>query len=65
MERFASLTRYWWATLIIGVAIFVVGILIFIYPGESYMGMAALFAVLMLVSVIIETVMAFTEYYMG
>lgn len=65
MERFASLTRYWWATLILGVAIFVVGILIFIYPGESYMGMAALFAVLMLVSGIIETVMAFTEKYMA
>ena len=64
MERFKSLTRYWWAMLILGVAIFVVGILIFTYPGESYIGMAALFAVLMLVSGIIEVVIAFTEKYM-
>ena len=63
MERFKSLTRYWWAMLILGVAI-LVGILIFTYPGESYIGMAALFAVLMLVSGIIEVVIAFTEKYM-
>lgn len=64
MDQFRGLTRYWWALLILGVAIFVVGILIFVYPGESYIGMAALFAVLMLASGIIELVIAFTEKYM-
>lgn len=64
MDQFRGLTRYWWALLILGVAIFVVGILIFAYPGESYIGMAALFAVLMLASGIIELVIAFTEKYM-
>ena len=64
MDRFKSLTRYWWALLILGVAICVVGVLIFAYPGESYIGMSALFAVLMLVSDIVELGIAFTEKYM-
>ena len=64
MDRFKSLTRYWWALLILGVAICVVGVIIFAYPGESYIGMSALFAVLMLVSGIVELGIAFTEKYM-
>ncbi len=64
MEQFKSLTRYWWAMLLLGVATFILGILIFVYPGESYIGMAALFAVLMLLSGIVQLVIAFTEKYM-
>ena len=64
IEQFNSLTRYWWALLILGIAIFIVGILIFVYPGESYVGMSALFAVLMLMSGIIGLIISFTEKYM-
>lgn len=64
IEQFKNITRYWWALLILGVAVFVVGIMIYTYPGESYVGMAALFAVLMLVSGIMQLVMSFTEKYM-
>lgn len=64
IEQFKNLTRYWWGLLILGVALFIVGIMVFTYPGESYVGMAALFAVLMLVSGVMQVVMAFTEKYM-
>ena len=64
IEQFRSLTRYWWATLILGIAVFAVGILVLSFPGESYMSMAMLFAVLMLVSGIVQTAAAFTERYM-
>ena len=43
MNNFSSLienskraVRYWWLLLIIGIALFVVGILIFVYPTQSY-----------------------------
>ena len=45
MNNFSSLienskraVRYWWLLLIIGIALFVVGILIFVYPTQSYLG---------------------------
>ena len=41
------------------------GILVFAYPGESYLGLSALFAVLMFVSGVEQLVMAFTERYMA
>lgn len=45
METFSTLiensrraVRYWWLLLIVGIALFVVGILVFVYPAESYLG---------------------------
>lgn len=64
IEQFRSLTRYWWATLILGIAVFAAGMLVLSFPGESYMSMAMLFAVLMFVSGIVQTAAAFTERYM-
>ena len=50
MENFSTLienskraVRYWWLLLIIGIALFVVGILVFVYPTQSYLGMSLLF----------------------
>lgn len=47
MENFSTLienskraVRYWWLLLIIGIALFVVGILVFVYPTQSYLGMS-------------------------
>ncbi len=65
MTEFKSLTRYWWVTLVLGIAICVSGILVFAYPGASYLGLSALFAVLMFVSGVEQLVMAFTERYMA
>ncbi len=64
MSDFKGLTRYWWITLILGIAICIAGILVFSFPGESYLGLSALFAVLMLASGIVQLIMAFTEKYM-
>lgn len=65
MTEFKGLTRYWWVMLILGIAICIAGILVFAYPGESYVGLSALFAVLMLVSGIERLVIAFTEKYLS
>lgn len=65
MENFTTLienskraVRYWWLLLIIGIALFVVGILVFVYPAQSYLGMSLLFGWLMLVSGILEVVLS-------
>lgn len=50
--------RYWWLLLIVGIALFVVGILIFVYPAQSYIGMAVLFGWVMLVTGILEVVLS-------
>lgn len=44
--------------MIVGIALFVVGILIFVYPTQSYLGMSMLFGWLMLVSGILEVVLS-------
>ena len=63
MENFSTLienskraVRYWWLLLIIGIALFVVGILVFVYPTQSYLGMSLLW--LMLISGILEVVLS-------
>ena len=65
MENFSTLienskraVRYWWLLLIIGIALFVVGILVFVYPTQSYLGMSLLFGWLMLISGILEVVLS-------
>lgn len=65
MEKFSSLienskraVRYWWLLLIVGIALFVVGILVFVYPAQSYLGMAVVFGWLMLVTGILEVVLS-------
>ncbi|WP_418991761.1 HdeD family acid-resistance protein [Alistipes sp.] len=65
MNTFSSLienskraVRYWWLLLIVGIALFVVGILVFVYPAQSYLGMALIFGWLMLITGILEVVLA-------
>lgn len=50
--------RYWWLLLIVGIALFVVGILVFVYPAESYLGMSVVFGWLMLLTGILEVVLS-------
>ena len=44
--------------LIIGIALFAVGVLIFVYPAQSYLGMSLVFGWLMLISGILEVVLS-------
>ncbi|WP_295938227.1 DUF308 domain-containing protein [uncultured Alistipes sp.] len=61
MSKFTSLIenskraiRYWWLLLIIGIALFAVGILMFVYPAQSYLGLSLIFGWLILFSGILE-----------
>lgn len=65
MDNFTSLiehskqaVRYWWLLLVVGIALFVVGILVFVYPAQSYLGMSVLFGWLMLIAGILEVVLS-------
>lgn len=50
MENLRHAVKNWWLLLLLGLAVFVVGILIFTYPGASYVAMSVTFAILILVS---------------
>lgn len=58
VERMKDAVKNWWMLLILGIAVFLTGIFIFVYPGVSYMAMAMTFAVLVLVSGIVSVVVA-------
>ena len=61
LERSKQAVRYWWLMLLIGIALLVLGILVFVYPAQSYTGMAVLFGWVILVSGILETVVSATN----
>ena len=54
IENSKQAVRYWWLLLIVGIALFAVGVLTFVYPAQSYLGMSLIFGWLMLVSGILE-----------
>lgn len=58
IENSKRAVRYWWLLLITGIALIVIGILIFVYPAQSYMGMALVFGWLMLASGILQVVLS-------
>lgn len=61
MESLPRAVKNWWMLLLLGIAAFVIGILIFTRPGESYLAMALTFAVLILVSGLVNLVLAATN----
>lgn len=58
LENSKQVVRYWWLLMIVGIAMFVVGILTFVYPEQSYLGMSMLFGWLMFISGVIEIVLS-------
>ena len=58
IERSKQAVRYWWLMLLIGIALFVLGILVFIYPAQSYVSMAVLFGWSILAAGILEVVLS-------
>ncbi|MEZ3441844.1 HdeD family acid-resistance protein [Alistipes sp. UBA6068] len=58
IERSKQAVRYWWLMLLIGIALFVLGILVFIYPAQSYVSMAVLFGWVILAAGILEVVLS-------
>ncbi len=57
-ENSKQMVKYWWLMLVTGVALFVLGILIFIYPVQSYLGMSLLFGWVILLSGIFQVVLS-------
>lgn len=65
MDKFSSLmehskqaVRHWWLLLLVGIALFVVGILVFAYPAQSYLDLSMLFGWLIFFSGVMEVVLA-------
>lgn len=50
--------KYWWLLLLTGIALFVLGILIFIFPTQSYVGMSMIFGWVILISGILQVVLS-------
>ena len=57
-EKSKKAVRYWWLVLLLGIALFIVGIVIFAYPAASYLGMSVLFGFVILFSGIFEIVLS-------
>ncbi|MCM1151090.1 MAG: DUF308 domain-containing protein [Alistipes sp.] len=61
IERSKQTVRYWWLMLLIGIALVVLGILVFAYPAQSYTSMAVIFGWVILASGILEVVISATN----
>lgn len=53
--------KYWWLLLLSGILTFVVGIVVFRHPAQSYLALGLLFGIMMIVSGIIDLVTAVTS----
>ena len=60
-EKSKEAIRHWWLLLLLGILLFVVGIVIFLYPGQSYLGMTLLFGLVILCSGISEIVLSLSN----
>lgn len=67
LEGSRQAVRYWWLLLAGGVILFLIGVVVFAFPVQSYVGMAVLFGWLMLLTGVIETIVAVrnTHYVTG
>lgn len=58
IESSKQAVRYWWLLLLAGIALFVVGMLIFVFPARSYVGMSMLFGWVILLTGILEVLLS-------
>lgn len=58
IERSTQAVRYWWLMLLIGLALLALGVLVFVYPAQSYAGMAVIFGWVILASGVLEVVLS-------
>ena len=61
VENSKRAIRHWWLLLLVGVLLLAVGVAIFFYPQQSYLGLAVLFGWLMFFSGVFETALAATS----
>lgn len=67
LEGSRQAVRYWWLLLAGRVILFLIGVVVFAFPVQSYVGMAVLFGWLMLLTGVVETIVAVrnTHYVTG
>ena len=65
MNNFSSLienskqaVKYWWLLLLTGIALLVIGIVVFAFPAQSYIGMSLMFGWLILLSGIFQVILS-------
>lgn len=58
LQRSRTAVKNWWLLLLLGIALFVIGIVIFAHPGVSYVAMSMTFAVLILAAGAINIALA-------
>ena len=46
LEHSKQAIRYWWLLLLTGIALFIIGLVVFLYPAQSYLGMSLMFGFL-------------------
>lgn len=61
IERSKQAVRYWWLMLLIGILLIALGILVFVYPAQSYVSLAVIFGWAMLAAGILEVVLSATN----
>ena len=68
MNRFSVLIenskraiRNWWLLLLVGILLLAVGVAVFFYPQQSYLGLAVRFGWLMLFSGVLEVALSSTN----
>ena len=50
VEKSKQAIKYWWLMMLLGIALFVIGIVVFLYPAESYLSLSIVFGIMILVS---------------
>lgn len=58
IEDSKQAVRHWWLLLITGIALIAIGVVIFVYPQQSYTGMALMFGWLIMLSGILQVALA-------
>ena len=53
--------RHWWLMLLVGILVIIAGILVFVFPAQSYFALGVLFGILMLLSGAAQLVIAGTS----
>ena len=61
IEKSKQAIKHWWLLLLLGIALFVLGIIVFMYPAESYLSLSVVFGIVILLSGIFEIILSFAN----
>ncbi|MCD8072679.1 MAG: DUF308 domain-containing protein [Alistipes sp.] len=50
IDKYRNAIKYWWVSLALGILMFIIGIVVFMHPGESYTVLSIVFGLLILLS---------------